>query len=71
MSTETLVMQERTGIKPMHEVNEYWVIGDNNLLARNSFQGVGYTKLVLHAIVNNGFLPSGDLGGFSFTPDFN
>ena len=67
LSTETLTLEARTGIKPMHEINDYWLIEDNNLLALNSFLGVGYSKLVSVATTVNGFLPAGDLGGFSFT----
>ena len=52
----------------MHEINDYWLIEDNNLLAVNSFVGVGYSKLVSTAATNsNDLLPAGDLGGFSFT----
>lgn len=39
----------RTGVIPMHEEDNYWTLSDNNLLARNSFAGVGYAKHVHRA----------------------
>ena len=42
----------------MQEEDDYWFCEDNNLLARNSFMCLGYSKLVFEAVVtSDGLLP--------------
>ena len=56
----------------MHEVGDYWIVEDNNLLALNSFFSLGYSKLVHEAVVDsNGVVQRDSRGEPIFEIDFS
>ena len=56
----------------MHEIDDFWFIEENNLLALNAFIALGYSKLVHEAVVNGaGLLPRDSNGDPIFEIDFS
>ena len=52
MDTRDFLRTSSLGVIHYHEVIEYWFLTESNLIALNTFIGVGYCKMVKRALIN-------------------
>ena len=53
MDTRDFLRTSSLGVIHYHEIIEYWFLEESNLLALNTFIGVGYCKMVKRAFINS------------------